>query len=93
MKTFNDLQFKEHPKGAVYGGIISRIIFDNGYGATVVQGPHSYGGADGLYELAVIQYDESGDWDICYDTPITDDVLGYLTEDNVTEYLTQIEQL
>ena len=47
MKTFNDLQFKEHPKGAVYGGIISRIIFDNGYGATVVQGPHSYGGADG----------------------------------------------
>ena len=89
MKTFNDLQFKEHPKGAVYGGIISRIIFDNGYGATVVQGPHSYGGADGLYELAVVGKDD----EICYDTPITGDVEGYLSETQVTDLLIKIQQL
>jgi len=89
MKTFNDLQFKEHPRGAVYGGIISRIIFDNGYGATVVQGPHSYGGIDGLYELAVIGKDD----EICYDTPITNDVLGYLSDKDVTEVLIKIQQL
>ena len=89
MKTFNDLQFKEHPKGAVYGGIISRIIFDNGYGATVVQGPHSYGGSDGLYELAVVGKDD----EICYDTPITSDVEGYLSEAQVTDLLIKIQQL
>ena len=89
MKTFNDLQFKEHPKGAVYGGIISRIIFDNGYGATVVQGPHSYGGSDGLYELAVVGKDD----EICYDTPVTGDVEGYLSEAQVTDLLIKIQQL
>jgi hypothetical protein len=89
MKTFNDLQFKEHPKGAVYGGIISRIIFDNGYGATVVQGPHSYGGSDGLYELAVVGKND----EICYDTPVTGDVEGYLSEAQVTDLLIKIQQL
>jgi hypothetical protein len=89
MKTFNDLQFKEHPKGAVYGGIISRIIFDNGYGATVVQGPHSYGGSDGLYELAVVGKND----EISYDTPITGDVEGYLSETQVTDLLIKIQQL
>ena len=89
MKTFNDLQFKEHPKGAVYGRIISRIIFDNGYGATVVQGPHSYGGIDGLYELAVLGKNN----EISYDTPITGDVEGYLSEVQVTDLLIKIQQL
>ena len=89
MKTFNDLQFKEHPRGAVYGGIISRIIFDNGYGATVVQGPHSYGGSDGLYELAVVGKND----EICYDTPVTGDVEGYLSETQVTDLLIKIQQL
>ena len=89
MKTFNDLQFKEHPRGAVYGGIISRIIFDNGYGATIVQGPHSYGGSDGLYELAVIGKND----EICYDTPVTEDVEGYLSEAQVTDLLIKIQQL
>ena len=89
MKTFNDLQFKEHPKGAVYGGIISRIIFDNGYGATIVQGPHTYGGSDGLYELAVVGKND----EICYDTPVTGDVEGYLSETQVTDLLIKIQQL
>ena len=89
MKTFNDLQFKEHPRGAVYGGIISRIIFDNGYGATIVQGPHTYGGADGLYELAVVGKND----EICYDTPVTGDVEGYLSEAQVTDLLIKIQQL
>ena len=34
MKTFSDLEFKTHPMGS---GIISRIKFDNGYGASVVK--------------------------------------------------------
>ena len=85
MKQFNDLQFKKHPQK---DGVITRIIFDNGYGASVVKHEHSYGGDKGLYELAVIKDDE-----LCYDTPITNDVIGYLRDIDVTDVMEKIQQL
>ena len=85
MKTFNDLDFQSMQFGI---GVIARINFDNGYGASVVKSMYSYGGNQDLYELAIIKDDA-----ICYDTPITDDVIGYLTEDDVTKYLGQIQEL
>jgi hypothetical protein len=87
MKTFNDLDFNPIDMG-IGIGIQARINFDNGYGASVIKSPYSYGGNQDLYELAVIK-----DNAICYDTPVTDDVLGYLTEDDVTKYLGQIQEL
>jgi hypothetical protein len=86
MKTFNDLEFKSR---TLMGGIISRIMFENGYGASVVKGEHTYGGKDGLYELAVLDKDGK----LCYDTPVTDDVEGYLSEDEVTKLMEQIQKL
>ena len=86
MKTFKDLEFKEHP---INDGVVSRIVFDNGYGASVVRHEYSYGGKDGLYELAVL----SNEGELTYDTPITNDVLGYLTDKDVTEVLIKIQQL
>jgi len=86
MKTFNDLEFKTHPMGS---GIISRIKFDNGYGASVVKGPHTYGGNEGLYELAVLDSNH----ELTYMTPVTNDVEGYLTEEAVTKLLEQIQNL
>lgn len=88
MKTFSDLEFKAHPMGANFG-VVSRIKFDNGFGASVVKGPHSYGGNDGLYELAVLDSDD----ELTYMTPVTNDVEGYLTEEDVTKLLTQIQNL
>jgi hypothetical protein len=87
MKTFNDLEFKPHAAGM--GGIMSRITFENGYGASVVQTFFSYGGEEGLYELAVL--DSNGQ--LTYSTPVTDDVEGRLTEDDVTKLLEQIQKL
>ena len=87
MKTFNDLEFKIHPSGVMFG-VQARIDFDNGYGASIVRGPYTYGGDEGLYELAV--FDENG---ITYSTPITNDVEGNLTEDDVTKLLEQIQLL
>ena len=86
MKTFKDLKFKQHPSA---DGIISRITFENGYGASVVRHEYSYGGKDGLYELAVL----NSDGELCYDTPVTNDVIGYLRPEDVSDVLTKIQQL
>lgn len=59
------------------------IGFKNGYGASVIRGPHSYGGPQGLYELAVLKRDYHRYWNITYDTPITDEVLGSLEHEDV----------
>jgi len=67
-----------------------KFEFKNGYGASVVSRPGSYGYGDGLYELAV--YDiKTGN--LCYDTPITDDVLGWLTWEDVESVLEDISNL
>jgi hypothetical protein len=87
MKTFNDLDFNPHPNGM--GGVQARIPFPNGYGASVVCNPFSYGGREGLYEIAVL----NSEGRITYGTPITDDVIGYLNENEVTDILKQIQSL
>ena len=87
MKTFNDLEFKE--LDSFYKGVQSRIQFDNGYGASVVKHEYSYGGKDGLYELAVLDSDGK----LTYETPVTDDVIGYLTQQEVTDLMEQIQNL
>ena len=87
MKTFNDIVFKTNPMGADFG-ITSRTEFDNGYGISVVKSPYTYGGDKGLYELAVFK-----DGEICYDTPITDDVIGYLRPEDVTDVMAKVQQL
>ena len=86
MKQFNDLQFKQHRE---LNGVVARITFDNGYGASVVKHEYSYGGKDGLYELAVL--DKDGE--LTYDTPITNDVIGYLREVDVTDVMEKIQKL
>lgn len=74
------------------GGVQKLYRFDNGYGASVVKNQCSYGGKKGLWELAVIRW-RNNDFDLVYDTPITDDVLGYLTEEDVQKTLLQIQEL
>lgn len=68
--------------------------FENNFGASVVRHNFSYGGEDGLFELAVLEFpNETEEYHLTYDTEITDDVLGYLTEEDVQDLLTRIEQL
>jgi len=87
MKTFKDLEFIEHPSHM--GGVQSRIQFDNGYGASVVKTPYTYGGDKGLYELAVL--DSEGH--LTYATSVTNDVIGYLRPEDVTDVMEKIQQL
>jgi hypothetical protein len=87
MKQFKDLEFVSHPSHIE--GVQSRITFENGYGASVVKSPYTYGGDKGLYELAVFGMDGH----ITYATPITDDVIGYLRPEDVTDVMAKIQQL
>lgn len=84
--SFGDLKFVPRSGGA--GGVVARLNFPNGYTASVVQGTGTYGAEAGLYELAVLH-----DGAIVYDTPVTNDVLGWLTEGDVTERLNEVAAL
>ena len=84
--------FKELPSNPINGGIQYKAFYPNGYGASIVQHSFSYGREDGLWELAVLKGNEE-ECVICYDTPITGDVLGHLTEEDVNETLEKIAVL
>jgi hypothetical protein len=47
----------------------------------------------GLYEVAVLKKITDDNYVLCYDTPITDDVIGYLNNEQVIEILEQIKNL
>lgn len=90
MKTFNDLEFTEMVNDYSVNGKRARMMFDNGYGVSVVQSDMTYGGKEGLYELAVLDDEEAGP---IYYTSVTDDVLGWLTEDDVTTHMLEVQSL
>ena len=83
---FSDLEFEEYSR---QGGVGARHKFPNGWGVSVVKHRFSYGGDEGLYELAVLN---AGDY-LDYSTPVTDDVLGRLTPEAVTEAARQVAAL
>lgn len=89
MKKFEDLEFEKIEDAPYQVGVKCRATFSNGYGASVVSHTHSYGGKSGLYEIAVLD----PDGEITYETSVTNDVIGYLTPEEVTEVLTDIQKL
>ena len=84
---------RAHPAGM--GGVQRLYRFENGYGASVVRAPFTYGSSDGLWELAVIEFvgDSFDEFSLTYDTDVTDDVEGHLNEVDVDRLLSQIEAL
>lgn len=67
--------------------------FDNNYGASIVKRYGSYGFEDDLFELAVIYFENENEYHISYNTPITNDVIGWLTNNDVIRYLNKIKNL
>jgi len=88
MKSFYDLKFVNSHRG----GIKSHLFFENGYGVSVVRSDFSYGGSQGLFELAVLEGSEQN-FRITYSTSVTEDVEGYLKESQVTELMNKIQSL
>ena len=96
MKSFKDIKFKPHRFGE---GVHGLIFFENGYGVSVVRYKNpmserfgSYTSNDSEWEVAVL-YGNEKTWEISYNTHITDDVLGHLTEGEVDWVMFQVQEL
>lgn len=74
-------------------GVNDKFVFPNGYGASVIKHYGSYGYEQGLFELAVLKRFTDNDYELCYTTPITDDVIGWLTNNEVIEIVEKIKKL
>lgn len=70
------------------------LHFENGFGASIVRKPGTYGYEDGLFELGVLKKDSNTEkWKLCYNTKITDDVIGWLNNKEINNYLNKIKHL
>ena len=93
MKTFDDLVFEKYPIAIDiipdYKDAKQAVLnFDNGYGVSVLLGKCFYSNGVNTYELAVLKGDG-----VCFTTSITDDVIGHISSDEVTDIMIRVQQL
>ena len=74
----------------LHGGIQRLYRFDNGYGASVIQHKNSYGSDQGLWELALIKFEDYNTYKLVYDTETFCDVIGHLEESEIEPLLVRI---
>lgn len=95
MKEFKDLLFKQHPTGM--GGFQATMEFENGYGVSVVCGEYRYSTprtnlyAASMYEAYEVAILKNGS--LCYDTSITDDVIGYVSPEEISKIMGLVQNL
>ena len=98
IKTFKDLEFEMHPillnaksqgtKSFSSNSKHAAMNFKNGYGVSVIFGEQFYSNGIDTCEIGILK-----DANLCYDTYITDDVLGYQDEEGVTEIMRKVQEL
>ena len=64
-----------------------RVFYENGYGVSVISSEFSYG-----LELAVLR-GNAENAEICYDTPITENVCGHLNSDSLAAIIKDVKAL
>jgi len=98
----NDQSYTVYYQDAITGPQII-IRFPNNYGASIIRfdglfdSPflNPFKGKGKRIQLAIIKFygPSDYDWEICYDTPITDDVIDYLNKERCIEILNDIGNL
>ena len=100
LKQFKDLVFKQHEmtkdafllpspiRKEYMNAKHAKMQFENGYGISVLKDTLFYSNGIDTYEVAVL--DNNG---ICYNTSITNDVIGYVDADEVSNIMKRIQEL
>ena len=91
-KQYLSAENHNHPRWGSEDNFHYVFNFPNKYGASIIKHRGSYGYEEDLFELAVLAFD-SGKWGLTYNTPLTDDVLGCLSNEEVLETLEKIKNL
>jgi hypothetical protein len=84
---FSDIKFKEHGQG----GDHAVLRFKNNYGLSIARTANTYGGGEGLYEAALLDFHGEGpdDWNLVYNDSLGfNDVKGWLKEKDVEDAVT-----
>lgn len=76
----------------LHGGEAHVFTFPNGWAASVVRHDFSHGGDAGLWEIAVGTFDGEFFY-LDYSTPITDDVLGWQSDEELAAVLVAVAAL
>jgi hypothetical protein len=82
--TFKDLKFSPPD---YMGFSRAKLELPNGYGISVITGKYAYSD-EGAYEVGILYNGH-----LCYDTPLTDDVLGYQSPSDIDAILAQLEKM
>jgi hypothetical protein len=78
-----DFDWRPHPAGFQAVG-----LFDNDFGCSVIPEP------DGVhYEVAILRHKNGKHSHVCYDSGLTDDVLRWLTVDQVHNVIARARNL
>lgn len=95
MITFDDIVFTPHKVGEGSQGL---IFFPGGYGLSVVrfkipESPRYGTYCDGnTWEVAILKGTKD-QWEICYDTELTSDVLTYQTKEDINKIIKHVQRL
>lgn len=71
-----------------HDGIHYVANFATGFGISIIKHSSSYGHEDDLWEIAVLK-----DGKLFYRTPVADDVVGWLNDEQVLSYFIRIAKL
>lgn len=70
-----------------------KVFFENGYGASIVRGRYTYGRETGNFEIAVLECEDEYEFELTFETPITDDVIPNADVNETIEVLKKIQEL
>lgn len=86
MKTFEDLEFKEHEVARFFSSQ-AVMCFENNYGVSVINGAGAYCGKD-TFEVAILFDNE-----ITYNSGITSDVLTHQSKEEICLIMKKVQEL
>jgi len=87
LMVWDDLVFEDMSETSISGNKRAILFFKNGYGISVVQTVYTR-----TWEVAVLKGNDKV-WDICYNTPITSDVIVCADPVEVENIMIQIQEL